>query len=293
MISEDVNSSNNSTCEEEDSTLIVADPCSDALNSTVSTTTSSVVRNCVTFDTTLNRYYKRKGSWLNKTALYYSHAQLKEMKAEAVTLAKSLEESSSSDPRAMRGLESLPPNALKAKMDRRQRARQVVFQAQKNEMGTLQTLPELYGQACEEAVTSAINVAKRDSQDILEIRKEVEDYTKRLMLLLQEKEGRNQLRDDAKIMSIPSPKYLFSLQDVKPSRKVHVRAEPSSFHTDITFSAASSVCSDVEDLETFDHKKVALKNAPPTQRFKKAVFSLGKKLRRAATNSAMSSTVLQ
>ncbi|KAG7345747.1 hypothetical protein IV203_033278 [Nitzschia inconspicua] len=292
MTSEDGNSCNSSTCKEVVTTAIGVYSDSLTVNSPVSTTPSSIVRNCVTFDTTLNRYYKRKGSWLNKTALYYSHAQLKEIKAEAVALAKSLEESSSSDSRAMRGLESLPPIALKAKMDRRQRARQVVFQAQKNEMGTLQTLPELYGQACEEAVISAINVAKRDSQDVLEIRKEVEDFTKRL-LLLQEQDGSNQLRDDAKLMSLPLPKNFFSLQDVTPPRKVQVRAELSSFHTDITISAASSVCSDVEDLETFDHKKVALKNAPPTQRFKKAVFSLGKKLRRAATNSALSSTVLQ
>ena len=62
--------------------------CNDSSDSTCSSESCSSTPRTVRFaPPSANCYYKRKGSWLNKAELYYSKADLKEMRAEATVLA--------------------------------------------------------------------------------------------------------------------------------------------------------------------------------------------------------------
>jgi hypothetical protein len=254
----------------------------------------------VTFDTSLNRYYKRIGQWLNKTELYYSHTQLKEMKAEALATAKSIEDASSSSSwEELRGYEGLAPNLLKTRMERRKRARDAVIQEQHKEESNMETLAELYRQASEEAVIIALEIANRDSQAVSEIRQEVDEQTK---LEIQQQQQQQQQHSQhhqepdkpfqvqSKVALPSSPTSVIALPDTAPATKTFLRVESSTFHSDNTFSASSSFCSDnlEEEDENLDESETMLKHsnhAPTTttRRLKNAVSFFGRRLRRAAS----------
>jgi hypothetical protein len=252
----------------------------------------------VTFDTSLNRYYKRIGQWLNKTELYYSHTQLKEMKAEALAIAKSMEEeeasSSSSSWEELRGYEGLAPNLLKTRMERRKRARDAVIQEQQKEESNMETLSELYKQASEEAVIIALEIANRDSQAVSEIRQEVDEQTKLEIQQQQQQQHskHHQEPDQPFQVALPSsPTSVIALPVTAPATKTFLRVESSTFHSDNTFSASSSFCSDTleEEEEDLDESETMLKHSnhkpttTTTRRLKNAVSFFGRRLRRAAS----------
>jgi hypothetical protein len=259
-------------------------------------------RDEVAFDTTLNRYYDRRGQWLNKTELYYSKTQLKEMKADALVYAKSLEEeqdSSSSSciaTKELRGCEGVAPKLLRIKLERRHQAREVVIQEQTKQREECQggldaeRLATMYQQVAKEALEAALQLAEEDSKDAMEIRKS--DQEQALLLLVKQKKQEDgtsspeqsptQIPPENGNISFPLPSTLTSSRDI--------RKESLSLHTDFS-SVSSEVMEDVDfsGYQTKHPRNYAM-HIPSSLRLKKAVSFIGRRLSRGTTTKTRTSS---
>jgi hypothetical protein len=207
------------------------------------------------------------------------------MKQEATSLAKAIE-SELTNVQTLRGYEGLAPKALQLKVERRKRARDVVFSEQQQQPSDV--LAARYADAVLEAVQAALQVAEGDAREVQRMQEE------KIWFHKESKEEQQsmvdtQLSDTSSPQPFPETTVLSTSlirAFVSPSQpKKVLRVHNSSLHTDVTISAASSVCSD-DFLSKEAAAPIPLKK---NNSLKKVMSSFGKRLLRSKS-SASSST---
>ena len=267
-------SCSSSSCSGDGSTTAAITSCCDAANSSseaVPQSTPTSQRHVTFADESSNRYYKRKGSWLNKAELYYSKVALREIRAEATALAKVMEQTLESSQQHLRGYEGLAPQSLQLKSTRRKRARDVVFAGG-------QDLADRYAEVVEEAVQAAIKVAEGDAKEVVMRIQEEEAFLPKTSRCLS---PTSVTKLNASLIQT-----LTTATTAQQPKQSQLQAQNSSFHTDKTISVASSVCS-YDDLDT--QKTTGPANHTKRNSFK-TVVKFGKRLLRSKSLSSSSAS---